>query len=260
MANEVIAAAARPGDGDRHDRQVAEGRGRHGREGRAALRGRHRQGDAGGRGGGERRAAPIAVAAGEVPVGSTIALDRRAGRERSTGRARRAGGAGSRRRRGRGQRRPAPTTELPQRDQRRPRTGRAAASRPRRLPAGSRASAGSIWGCSRGTGPDGRIVAEDVERAGARPAPAAGRHRPRPPAAATGRGRVGAAHEHPPHDRAPADRGLAGARVPAHGLRRHDPRERARRALARAQPRRARHRHRPARAGLRAGARCAIPT
>ena len=40
-----------------HDRQVAEGRGRAGREGRAALRGRHRQGDAGGRGRGERRAA-----------------------------------------------------------------------------------------------------------------------------------------------------------------------------------------------------------
>ena len=67
------AAPARPGHGERHDRPVAQVRGRRRREGRAALRGRHRQGDAGGRGRGERRAARIAVAEGEVPVGQTIA-------------------------------------------------------------------------------------------------------------------------------------------------------------------------------------------
>ena len=44
------AAPARPGNGVRDDRQVAEVRGRPGREGRAALRARHREGDAGGRG------------------------------------------------------------------------------------------------------------------------------------------------------------------------------------------------------------------
>ncbi len=44
------ASKARAGHGVRHDRQVAQGRGRPRREGRAALRARHRQGDPGGRG------------------------------------------------------------------------------------------------------------------------------------------------------------------------------------------------------------------
>ena len=90
----------------------------------------------------------------------------------------------------------------------------------------------------RGTGPEGRIVAEDVERAqagaGAR---GAGRR-------AVGRGRVGPADEHPQDDRPPPDGCVAGARVPAHRERRHDARERARREGARAEPGRADHRHR----------------
>ena len=53
-----------------------------------------------------------------------------------------------------------------------------AASRPRRWRAGSRASAASTCGAIQGTGPDGRIVAEDVERAAATPAPAAAPRRP----------------------------------------------------------------------------------
>ena len=44
------APAAGPGHGVRHDRALAEVRGRRRLEGRAALRARHRQGDAGGRG------------------------------------------------------------------------------------------------------------------------------------------------------------------------------------------------------------------
>ncbi len=51
------APAAGPGHGVRHDRQVAEGRGRAGQEARAALRARHRQGHPGSRGRGRRRAA-----------------------------------------------------------------------------------------------------------------------------------------------------------------------------------------------------------
>ena len=99
----------------------------------------------------------------------------------------------------------------------------------------------------RGTGPDGRIVAEDVER-GAVATPC------RTGAGTDGRGRVDPADEHPQDDRPPADRGVAGAGLPAHRQRRHDARERARRARARAEPGRAHHRHRPAREGLRAGA------
>jgi pyruvate dehydrogenase E2 component (dihydrolipoamide acetyltransferase) len=67
-----------------------------------------------------------------------------------------------------------------------------------------------------GTGPEGRIVAQDLERAEAA-APAA-------------------ALERPQDDRAAADAGLDGAGVPADGRRRHDARERARPEPARAEP------------------------
>ena len=106
-----------------------------------------------------------------------------------------------------------------------------------------------------GTGPDGRIIAEDIERAEAAPAEAsAAPGRTGRPGSRARRGRVGAAHEHPPDDRPPADRGLAGSRLPADRLGRDDPGQHADRAFARARPRRSRHRHRPAREGLRARA------
>ena len=76
----------------------------------------------------------------------------------------------------------------------------------------------------RGTGPDGRIVADDVER-GEAAAPSAA-----PAAVPTRRDRVGAADEDSQDDRAPPDRRVAGAGLPADGQRRHDARERARRA------------------------------
>ncbi len=100
----------------------------------------------------------------------------------------------------------------------------------------------------RGTGPDGRIVADDVER-GEAAAPSAA-----PAAVPTGDDRVRPADQDPQDDRAPLDRRVAGAGLPADRHRRHDARQRARRACARAQPRRAHHGHRPARQGLRAGA------
>ena len=68
-----------------------------------------------------------------------------------------------------------------------------------------------------GTGPEGRILAEDVERAATgAPAPMA------PVAMPPGRGRGRAAHLRPQDDRAPPHRGLDGARLPARGLGGHD--------------------------------------
>ena len=68
-------------------------------------------------------------------------------------------------------------------------------------------------------------------RRGRRARPGSRAERGRAGCRARGRGRVGPAHEHPQDDRAPADRRVAGARLPAHRHRRHDARERARRAL-----------------------------
>ena len=93
---------------------------------------------------------------------------------------------------------------------------RTGGSRHLRSRAGLRASAGST---SRGRrhGPEGRIVAEDVERAAA---PAG---RPRPPSAAPPRQvEVETAHSDAQDDRAPPDRGMAGACLPARSLGRHD--------------------------------------
>ena len=184
-------------------------RGRPGREGRAAVRARHRQGDPGGRGRGERGAAEDRRPAGEVPVGQTVAVIGEAGESRPEpaeaecarpaprGRCR---GAGARARAA------SPAGEAPQ-----PAEvaasgdgsgapGATAASRRRRSRAGSRASAGSSSRAVTGTGPDGRIVAEDVERAAGRRARGA---RP-PPAVAAGEPEVDPAHEHPQDDRAAA--------------------------------------------------------
>ena len=92
----------------------------------------------------------------------------------------------------------------------------------------------------RGTGPDGRIVAEDVERGAVAAPTSATERRTR---GARRRGRIGAADECAQDDRAPADGGMAGTRLPAHAECRHDASERARRQGPRARPRRARHRH-----------------
>ena len=111
----------------------------------------------------------IAVAEGEVPVGQTVAVigERRRGH---FGRAVRNGSWAREEpapQRGRAAR---PRRVSPRaRDQRRPRARRPAASRPRRSRAGWRASAASTSAAVTGTGPDGRIVAEDVERGRRRP-------------------------------------------------------------------------------------------
>ena len=91
-----------------------------------------------------------------------------------------------------------------------------------------------------GTGPEGRIIAEDVERGAVGRTGGAGR---RP----DGRDRVRAADEHSQDDRPPPHSRVGGAGLPADGERRHDARERARRGRARAEPGRPRHGHRPAR-------------
>ena len=84
MATEVKLPRLGQGMESGHDRPLAGGRGRHGREGRAALRGGHRQGDPGGRGRRGRRAAED-----HRPGGRSARRDRRsavigeAGRGRS---------------------------------------------------------------------------------------------------------------------------------------------------------------------------------
>ncbi len=72
-----------------------------------------------------------------------------------------------------------------------------------------------------GTGPEGRIIAEDVEKADA-----AQRSSSDSPDSGGRRGRDRRAHLDPPNDRAEAHRGLGGARLPAH---RHGRLHRARR-------------------------------
>ena len=131
---------------------------------------------------------------------------------------------------------------------------RAGASRPRRSRAGSRASAASTSPRSRGTGPDG------PDRRRGRRARAAGRAR-----GARGRRGAGRRGRAACRSRASAStiarrltRGVAGAGLPAPGLRRHDACERARRGAARAPPDVRVTRHRPAHEGLRARRSCAI--
>ncbi len=159
------AAAARAGHGGRDDRQVAEGGRRPRRAGRAALRARHRQGHAGGRVRGRRRPAPDRGAGGRGSRRTDDRGDRRSRRgrrgrpaaarrtlQRDCGRACRRGESAVPRLQ--------PVAPL-----RHPRM--ATGSRPRRSRAGWPASAGSSSASLTGTGPDGRIVAEDVERAAA---------------------------------------------------------------------------------------------
>ena len=185
------APAARPGHGVRDDRQVAQVRRRAGREGRGALRARHRQGDAGGRGRGERRAAEDRDPRRRGRGRQDDRLHRRQGRGRRRRRRRRLGrrraaagerrGAGQRREAGRraeARRRARPRAARPRRTAR-SRGGRA--PRPAAAESGGRIKASPLarriarergieLSQLRGTGPDGRIVAEDVERAEAQPA------------------------------------------------------------------------------------------
>ena len=161
----------------------------------------------------------IALAEGEAPVGQTIAWIGKEGEEVAGG----AGGAEgtpkpARRRRSR--------CLSPKRCQT-PKVSDTSESNGGRIKASPLArriarERGVDLAALRGTGPDGRIVAEDVERGGPGGPPACAK-------LARGRGRVGPADEHPQDDRAPPDRRLAGARLPADGDRRHDARERARR-------------------------------
>ncbi len=114
------------------------------------------------------------------------------------------------------------------------RRGRTAASRPRRSHAGSRARRGSTSRRSPAAAP----------RAGSSPRTSSGAQsrrrrplrRPRPPSRRRGRG--DRAHLDPEDDRAPADRGVAGAGLPADRLGRHDPLARAARAARRPAARR----------------------
>ena len=180
-----------------------------------------------------------------MPVGQTVAVIGEEGEEVSiadAGAPRERGEAAPRRRpasptasegrdgrcRGRA-RRAGERRAAPRRDERRPHQGE------RRSRAGSRASAASSSRRVRGTGPDGRIVAEDVERA-------AGRAR------RGARGRLPAPVVSGEVESVPLtnirrtiarrlDRGLDGAGLRADRLGRHDARERARRARARARSR-----------------------
>ena len=211
MATEVK-FPARPGDGVGHDRPLAEVRGRGGREGRAALRARHRQGDAGGRGGLRRHAAEDRRSPrASQPVGTTIAFIGEQGEESPRRAPEAEPEAAEAAKAPRAPRSRAPEPAPAARDQ------PAAASRAKRPRQGEparpadRARARHRPRTVRGTGPEGRIVAEDVERAAAqapacRPAPA--------PSGEVERSRS----RRPAHDRAPADRGVDGARLPADRL------------------------------------------
>ena len=229
----------------------------------------------------------IAIPEGEVEVGKTIgfigeqgeavAAERGAceGGEARGGAEARRGGAGSRRRGARPLRRdpnenttPASKASRARREAAKPRSAADEASPHRKQRHASNGSTNGRIKASplarriarergvdlaqiRGTGPDGRIVAEDVERA--RRA-ARDRRQPAAAAAPAAASRVASALERPQDDRAPADAGVDRAGVPADRERRHDARERARDEAARAQPRRAHHGHRRADEALRAGA------
>ena len=191
----------------------------------------------------------IAVPEGEVPVGGTVAFigeqgedvprgERHAGRSAETA--------------------AAPSAVQARPSARRPSRRRSPSRRAERRTAAIKASPlarriarerGIELASLRGTGPDGRIVAEDVERAGAAPA--------RPSSAAEAP--AGEVERVPLSNiRKTIARRLTEAwTVPVfqlHGVRGHDARERARRAAARARTRRPRHRDRRPDEGLRRGA------
>ena len=268
------AAPARPGDGVGHDRALAEGRRRHGRAGRAALRARHREGHPGGRVAGRGRPPQDPRRRGRGDRGRKADLrDRRSRR----------GGHRSRRRlpRRRRQNQPsggaetdgaepaeadagleqsaeAPAPAPSQRAGARggPRGGCREGRRRRRPRAESRDNGGAHQGLA--------ARAQDREGARARPAPRRrdGARRPdrrRGRRARRGGARLGgeagtghggqrgrAADERPPDDRAPAHRGVAGAALRDLDVGRHVACDRAARAARRADRRRER-RGRPTR-------------
>ena len=216
------APAARSGHGGRHGHEVAQVRGRHVEKGEPLFEidtdkvTQEVESDYAG------VLLKIALAEGEAPVGQTIAWIGKEGEEVAA-EAHRPAAA---RPRSRPRRTARPEREVSDSAAvRRAKVSDASESNGGRIKASPLArriarERGIDLASLRGTGPDGRIVAEDVERGGARPRRAA-----RP----DGRDRVGPADEHPQDDRAPPDRRVAGARLPADGQRRHDARERARR-------------------------------
>ena len=150
-------------------------------EGRAALRARHRQGDAGGRGRGERRAARRSRSqSGEVPVGQTVAVIGQAGRDgrrSADARPRRRSAVTSRddvhsRRDAAPRRRRRSRQRCRRRDERvTARRRPAAGSRPRRSRGGSRASAGSSSRRSPAPGPTAGSSPRTSSAPSAAPAP-----------------------------------------------------------------------------------------
>ncbi len=174
----------------------------------------------------------IAVPDGEVPVGTTIAYIGEAGEQVAAGKAEPAEPAAEDAAPSAqpAEREPAPVTSVATPPERQEGERVKASPLARRL---AREQGIDLAALS-GTGPDGRIVAEDVERAAtaappAEAAPAADRpqkrHRNRRRAGAgagtgprrprPGRRRARAAELHPEDDRQTSDGGLAGPRLPA---------------------------------------------
>ena len=224
----------------------------------------------------------IAVSEGEVPVGQTIAVIGEAGETVEIGTP--AGGAaadgdshsdegGARCCRARARAAPSePSPPLPVAGARTRKPNRTTHRRRARIKASPLArrmarERGIELAALTGTGPDGRIVAEDVEAARLRARRARGRAAVRARGARTPRRRFLPATSSRSRSRklrkTIARRLTAAWEVPgvrAHRLGRHGPGERPDRACARAEPGRPDHGHRPAREGLRAGAPCATPT
>ena len=213
------APASGPGHGVGDDRPLAQDRGRGGLEGRAALRARHRQGDAGGRGRVRRRPpqdrrSPTARSTSGRPSGSS-ARRTRTSRARSPIRSGGNGDAPARRpaaapvsetrraRRDRAMQRPRAEAKVAARCSHptTPRARRAREGEPTRAADRARARASTSRQIA-GTGPEGRVIAEDVENA---PRP------PRRPAAAGAprrRGRDRRAHVDAQDDRPPPHGGV----------------------------------------------------
>ena len=212
------------------------------REGRAALRARHGQGDAGGRGRRLRRPAADRRRRGRGPGRADDRRDRRGGR----------GGLGV-------SEQPAPSrrrVEPQEEGSRGAGARRGARARAGGLDERLRAGDGDQPEPAAGRRPRQGVAARAPDRARARDRPrVAARHRPGGPDRGRGRrarghraGRGGRRRSHrrgrarpadlaAQDDRAPHDRGLAGAGLPDLDVGRHDARRRAARAAARARRR-----------------------
>ena len=180
--------------------------GERGREGRAAVRARHGQGDAGCRVRGlAGTLLKIAIERGRGAGRQDDRRDRRARRGSSLSRSRRLPSRSPTAKEA-PQAPPAPEP-VPEKPVLRVTAAPKASPLARRIAR----ERGIHLATIRGTGPEGRIVAEDVERAEAAPAAA-----PSAPVARR-RGRAARAHEHPAHDRQAAHGGVddPGLRTPA---------------------------------------------